>query len=64
LRKKWFLICKVYIYGQFPSFSAGWNISNEEFFDKLKGTISLLKLRSSYGVVGNAEIGDYATLAS
>ncbi|MEX2595256.1 MAG: TonB-dependent receptor [Anditalea sp.] len=50
-------------YGQFPSFSAGWNISNEEFFDNLKGTISLLKLRSSFGVVGNAEIGDYATLA-
>jgi TonB-dependent starch-binding outer membrane protein SusC len=50
-------------YGQFPSFSAGWNISNEKFFNNLKSTVSLLKLRSSYGVVGNAEIGDFSTLA-
>lgn len=50
-------------YGQFPSFSAGWNISNEDFFENIKGTVSLLKLRTSFGVVGNAEIGDYATLA-
>jgi TonB-dependent starch-binding outer membrane protein SusC len=50
-------------YGYFPAFSAGWNISNENFFNSLKGTISQLKLRSSYGVVGNAEIGDFSTLA-
>jgi len=50
-------------YGQFPSFSAGWNISNERFFDNIRGTINNLKLRTSYGVVGNAEIGDFATLA-
>lgn len=50
-------------YGNFPSFSAGWNISNENFFAPLQGTISNLKLRASYGIVGNAEIGDYVTLA-
>ncbi len=50
-------------YGNFPSFSAGWNISNEQFFDNLRGTVSNLKLRISYGVVGNAEIGDFVTLA-
>src|SRR3546814_2852643 len=50
-------------YGSFPSFSAGWNISNEPFFSDLSTTISNLKLRGSYGVVGNAEIGDYVTLA-
>lgn len=50
-------------YGYFPSFSAGWNISNEEFFSGIGKTINNLKIRSSYGVVGNAEIGDYQTLA-
>ncbi|MEX2564898.1 MAG: SusC/RagA family TonB-linked outer membrane protein [Cyclobacteriaceae bacterium] len=50
-------------YGNFPSFSAGWNISNIRFFANLKGTVNNLKLRTSYGVVGNAEIGDFATLA-
>ena len=50
-------------YGYFPSFSAGWNISNEPFFENLRGTLSNLKIRASYGVVGNAEIGDYRTLA-
>ncbi len=49
-------------YGSFPSFSAGWNISNEQFFSDLRRTVSNLKLRASYGVVGNAEIGDYVTL--
>ncbi|NBB31310.1 TonB-dependent receptor [Cellulophaga sp. BC115SP] len=43
-------------YGLFPAVSAGWVISEEEF---LKGnkTVSFLKLRSSYGRTGNAEIG-------
>src|SRR3546814_7626704 len=34
-------------YGSFPSFSAGWNISNEPFFSDLSTTISNLKLRGS-----------------
>lgn len=50
-------------YGNFPSFSLGWNIANEPFFTGLLNTVSNLKLRASYGVVGNAEIGDYVTLA-
>lgn len=52
-----------YKYGNFPSFSAGWNISNEKFFANLRETVNYLKLRTSYGVVGNAEIGDFSTLA-
>lgn len=36
----------------FPSVSAGWNIANEEFFP-LKESISMLKLRGSYGELGN-----------
>lgn len=40
-------------WGLFPSFSAGWNIANEKFFESLQGTIETLKLRASYGSLGN-----------
>ncbi|MCG8305750.1 MAG: TonB-dependent receptor [Cytophagales bacterium] len=43
-------------FGFFPSFGAGWLISNEKFFNS--GIISLLKLRGSYGFVGNDQIGN------
>lgn len=45
-------------YGVFPSASLGWVISNEEF---LKGNkkVTLLKLRASYGITGNAGIGNF-----
>ncbi len=42
----------------FPSVSAGWNISKEDFFDV--PFIYNLKLRAGYGEVGNASIDDYA----
>lgn len=42
-------------YGFFPSFSAGWIISNEKFWNV--NFISSLKLRGSYGKVGNDQIG-------
>ncbi|WP_455637466.1 SusC/RagA family TonB-linked outer membrane protein [Parabacteroides sp.] len=48
-------------YGVFPSVSAGWNIMNENFFESLKSTVNELKLRASYGVLGNQEIGNYTT---
>ena len=48
-------------YGIFPSVSAGWNIMNESFFESAKNTVNELKLRASYGVLGNQEIGNYAT---
>ncbi|MBQ4278926.1 MAG: TonB-dependent receptor [Rikenellaceae bacterium] len=44
-------------FGFFPAGALGWVISNEKFFDGLRGTINLLKLRGSYGVVGNDNIG-------
>lgn len=47
-------------YGFFPSISAGW-IINEEDFLKDNTTISLLKLRASYGLTGNSEIGNFAS---
>lgn len=49
-------------YGYFPSFSAAWRISQESFFKNMNTRIDDLKLRASYGIVGNAEIGDYVTL--
>ena len=40
-------------WGWFPSFSAGWNIAREAFFEPLSGTISSFKLRGSWGELGN-----------
>jgi TonB-linked SusC/RagA family outer membrane protein len=46
----------------FPSISAGWIISKEDFF-KIP-IISSLKLRASYGVLGNEQINDYQYLST
>jgi len=46
-------------FGTFPSVALGWKITNEEFFKVSKDIISQLKLRASYGQLGNANIGDY-----
>ncbi len=45
-------------FGFFPSFSAGWVIGNESFFQNLAGkeTITNMKLRASYGLVGNDKL--------
>lgn len=44
-------------YGFFPSAGAAWNISSEDFWEPYKKTVSNLKLRYSYGLVGNDQIG-------
>lgn len=46
----------------FPSVSAGWRISKEEFFQVSQDVISDLKLRGSYGSLGNGNISPYAYL--
>jgi len=48
-------------WGNFPGLSLGWTVSNENF---LKGNkvLSELKLRASYGKVGNTDIGNYPYL--
>jgi TonB-linked SusC/RagA family outer membrane protein len=46
-------------YGYFPAASAGWKISSEKFWDVSPAAITSLKLRGSYGKLGNQEIGDY-----
>lgn len=45
-------------WGNFPSVSAGWVVSDEIFMEKLKW-LSLLKIRGSYGIIGNNNIGNY-----
>jgi len=48
-------------YGTFPSFSAGWRVSNEAFWsDGLRDIVSDLKIRGSWGKTGNQTAGLYA----
>ncbi|HEY4151169.1 MAG TPA: SusC/RagA family TonB-linked outer membrane protein, partial [Chitinophagaceae bacterium] len=49
--------------GTFAAASAGWNISDEDFFKSLLPTINQLKLRGSYGTLGNSNVPPY-TFAS
>src|SRR5690606_8087033 len=42
----------------FPSFSAGWRISEENFMQPLKSTVNQLKIRASWGKLGNQNIGN------
>jgi TonB-linked SusC/RagA family outer membrane protein len=46
-------------YGNFPSIALGWNVSNESFFKNFPIVLSMLKIRGSFGILGNQEIGDY-----
>ncbi|MBE8726672.1 SusC/RagA family TonB-linked outer membrane protein [Flavobacterium hungaricum] len=47
-------------FGVFPAFSAGWVVSQEEFL-KDNAVLSYLKLKGSWGKLGNAEIGNFAS---
>ena len=47
-----------YRWGSFPSFSAGWVMSEENFMKGIPA-LSFLKLRSSWGTLGNERIGNY-----
>ena len=44
-------------FGSFPAGSVGWVVSDEPFFKSLKKVVSFLKLRASWGLVGNDKIG-------
>lgn len=46
-------------WGYFPSISAGWNTSDEQFYQNMFGDRSTLKLRASWGRSGNNGIGAY-----
>ena len=46
-------------WGFFPSFSLGWRVSEEAFFDGIRDQFNNLKLRFSYGQLGNQNVGYY-----
>lgn len=46
-------------YGVFPSIAAGWNLHEEKFMKPFKKDINEIKLRASYGLLGNENIGLY-----
>ncbi|MEQ9099890.1 MAG: TonB-dependent receptor [Imperialibacter sp.] len=50
-------------WGAFPSVSAGWNVTDEDFMNTIP-QISALKMRVSYGTVGNNNIGNYTQYAT
>lgn len=49
---------ETYRYGNFPSVSAGWRVSQENFMKNVS-FINDLKLRGSYGLLGNSDIAQY-----
>lgn len=51
-------------WGYFPSVSAAWRISGEDFMSSTSGWLSDLKIRASYGVTGNFQIGNYTHLST
>ena len=50
-------------WGWFPSVSAGWTVSEEKFMERTKSWMDFLKVRLSWGQVGNANIKCYQFLA-
>lgn len=52
-------------WGTFPSFAAAWNISKESFMSGIENTLSTLKLRAGWGLVGNqGSAGDFDYVSS
>lgn len=51
-------------WGTFPSFSAAWRISEESFFNPLKNAVQNLKLRASWGKLGNQSIDRYLSMST
>lgn len=51
-------------WGFFPSVSLGWRITEEGFFDFWKNKVGDLKIRGSYGSLGNQNVEDYQTFTT
>ncbi|WP_319503966.1 TonB-dependent receptor [Bacteroides graminisolvens] len=51
-------------WGTFPSFSAGWVMTNEEFMKDLSNWLDFLKLRASWGQNGNCNVAGFQYLAT
>ncbi len=48
----------------YPSFSAGWLISNEPFMESLKPTLSMMKIRGSWGMIGDQSVSNSLYVAT
>lgn len=46
-------------YATFPSVSAGWVVTDEEFMTPVTEVMNYMKIKASYGITGNYNIGDY-----
>ncbi len=49
--------------GFFPSFSAGWNIDREAFWEPISNVINTMKLKGSWGELGNQNVASYLDLS-
>jgi len=48
-------------YGFFPAVSAGWIVTEESFADSFSSVLNYLKARASFGITGNAAIGNFGS---
>ena len=51
-------------WGTFPSISLGWRFDKEKFYPIPHNIVNMFKIRGSYGVLGNENIGEYQYLAT
>ncbi|MDE6206532.1 MAG: SusC/RagA family TonB-linked outer membrane protein, partial [Muribaculaceae bacterium] len=51
-------------WGYFPAFSAGWNMTDENFMEGTRGWLNQLKIRASWGQNGNCQIANFQYLAT
>lgn len=51
-------------WGNFPGISGAWRVSNEKFWEGIKGTISDFKIRAGYGILGRQNSGVYPPQAT
>lgn len=51
-------------WGYFPSVAAAWTVSNEKFFEPVQDVVNYLKIRASWGIIGNQDIAPFSTLAN
>ncbi len=51
-------------WGYFPSIAGAWTVSNEKFWEPIKNAVEYMKIRASYGIIGNQDIAPYSTLGT
>ena len=51
-------------WGYFPSVAGAWTVSNEKFWEPIRNAVEYMKIRASWGIIGNQNITPYSTLAS